>query len=108
MDHIDIAKAIRDVTQRLDGVPREIIKQAREYAAAERKYRIALKQEILTLRSQGLPATLIADVARGNVAELKFQRDLAESLFKAATESSKALQAELSGLQSIFRRQDEL
>ncbi|MCC8435437.1 hypothetical protein HP567_012865 [Brevibacillus sp. M2.1A] len=108
MDLVDIVAAIRNVATRLDGVPRQLHVQAKEYASAERDYRIALRQEMLKLRAEGLPATLITDVARGNVAELKFKRDLAESLFKSASESSKALQAELSGLQSIYRRQDEM
>lgn len=108
MDHIKLVQDIRRVSQRLDKLPAELRKQAIAYAEKERTYRLALSQEMLKLRAENLPATLINDIARGNVAGLKFERDLAESLFKATVESSKAIQAEMSGLQSIYRRQDEV
>lgn len=108
MDHIKLVDDIRRVSQRLDKLPKELRTQAKAYAEKEREYRVALRQEILKLRSENFPATLISDLARGNVANLKFERDLAESLFKATVESSKAIQAEMSGLQSIYRRQDEM
>lgn len=108
MDHIDIAKEIRRVSKRLDKAPQAIFDNAKAFAEAERVYRIELAKQITKLRSEGLQATLINDVARGNVADLKYQRDLAEGLYRSSLESSKALQAELSGLQSIYRRQDEM
>ncbi|MEJ8548431.1 hypothetical protein [Brevibacillus borstelensis] len=108
MDLVKIVEDIRRVSQRLDKLPAELRKQAIAYAEKERTYRLALSQEMMKLRAENMPATLINDVARGNVANLKFERDLAEALFKATVESSRAIQAEMSGLQSIYRRQDEV
>lgn len=108
MDHIDIAQAIRRVSERLDNAPQLIFGHAKAFAEAERAYRMELAKEIIRLRAEGMQATLISDVARGNVAELKYKRDLAEGLYRSSLESAKALQAELSGLQSIFRRHDEM
>lgn len=108
MDHINIAQAIRRVSERLDNAPQLIFGHAKAFAEAERAYRMELAKEIIRLRAEGVQATLINDVARGNVAELKYKRDLAEGLYRSSLESSKALQAELSGLQSIFKQFNEV
>lgn len=64
-------------------------KRGREYAEAERKYRIALQQEILKLRVDKIPVTIISDLARGSeiVAQLKFERDCAEAEYKSCIEA---------------------
>jgi hypothetical protein len=71
-------------------------------------YRKALAAEILKLRTQSVPVTLIPDIARGNTSELKFERDLAETVWKGAIDYLRALESQLSGLQSILRHQDEV
>ncbi|WP_242976236.1 hypothetical protein [Clostridium sporogenes] len=62
----------------------------------------------MLLREQKVQATLIPDIARGNTAELKFKRDLAEATYKTCKEMLQALQAELSGYQSILKIQQEI
>lgn len=108
MEPILISQEIHRVSQRLDNAPKAIHKAAKEFAEAERAYRKALSIEIMTLKADGLQATLIPDVARGNCSDLKYERDLAEGLYKSALESSKVLQTELSGLQSMLRVQEEV
>lgn len=103
MELIDISKEIYRVSQRLDKAPKAIYEAAKEYAKYERDYRLALSMEIMKLKADGLPASLIADVARGNIAGYKFDRDLSEGQYKASIESSRVLQAELSGLQSMLK-----
>jgi hypothetical protein len=58
----------------------------RQYAEAERAYRKALADRIVELRADGQPATLTADLARGDkqVAYLRYKRDVAEGLKEAA------------------------
>lgn len=108
MESVEIAKEIIRVSSRLDKVPQAIFDNAKTFAEAERVYRMELAKEITRLRAEGLQATLISDVARGNVAELKYKRDLAEGLYRSSVESSKALQAEMSGLQSILKVQSDV
>ena len=105
---IDIAKEIYDTSGRLNESGRVIFQLGKEWAEAERDYRLLLAQEITKLKADGLPATLIADVARGNTADSKFKRDLAESKYKSSLEAQKALQSRLSALQSILRVQSEV
>ncbi|MBN3351670.1 hypothetical protein CF075_21120, partial [Clostridium botulinum] len=68
-----LTKAIWDTSKRLDNGINTLNKKAKEYAEAERDYKIALAKEILILRESKVQATLIPDIARGNVGELKFK-----------------------------------
>jgi hypothetical protein len=95
-------------SQRIEKATKEIYNMARESAQSEYEYRKALAQEIAKLRTDGLPVTLVADMARGNCAELKLQRDMSENLYKSAIESMRALQTQLSGLQSVSRYQSDI
>ena len=54
-------------------------------AIAERDYRVELAKEILRLRAEGMPVTIISDLCRGNekIAELKMNRDIAETLYES-------------------------
>lgn len=90
-------------------MPEYIMKYAQEYAVAENEYRMSLSKELMRLRVEdNVPVTLAPDIARGNLAQFKYQRDLKEHQWKAAIESSRVIQAEVSALQSILRVQEEV
>lgn len=108
MEPILISQEIHRISQRLDKAPKAIHEAAKAFAEAERAYRKALSIEIMTLKADGLQATLIPDVARGKCSDLKYDRDLKEGLYKSAIESSKVLQTEMSGLQSMLRVMDNV
>lgn len=105
-----ITSMIMVASERIDRATREIYKLAERKAQTEEKYRVALAKYKLILKSEGMAISLIEDVARGkeDIAKLKFERDYAEDMFKAAIKSLEALQSELSGLQSILRIQNEV
>ena len=98
MDSLNIATELRNVGSRLSKGSSEIFTAAREKAETERDYRVLLAKEIMRLREQGLPATIINDVARGNCADAKFLRDLADSKYTASREALNSLQAQASAL----------
>ena len=50
----------------------------------EAEYRKELAKEMYRLKELKMPATLIGDIARGNLSELRKERDLAEIELKAA------------------------
>ena len=108
MDIISLNKMMFQTSQRIQKATTEIYKMAREKAETEFEYRKALGMEITRLRAEGMQATLIPDVARGNTADLKLKRDLAEGMYKSAIESLRALRAELSALQIISRFQSDI
>ena len=64
-------------------------RRGREYAEAEKEYRKALAQVYLLELDKGTPVTAIRDLSRGDetIAELKFNRDVAESVYKSAQEA---------------------
>ncbi|MBY6800141.1 hypothetical protein FCV24_12845 [Clostridium botulinum] len=103
-----LTKAIWDTSRRIEDGVNTLAKKAKEYAEAEKEYRLALGKEILILRDQGIQTTLIPDIARGNTAKLKFKRDLSEATYKTCKEMLQGLQAELSGYQSILRIQQDI
>lgn len=108
METIQLNKEIYDVAQRLQKAAAEIYKLANKRAVTERTYRLHLAQEIVKLRAEGIPSTIINDLARGNVADDKFQRDLADGQYRAAIEAMEALKSQLMALQSIAKYQSEI
>lgn len=76
---------------------------AEGYAEAERAYRVALALKITELRAEGWPATVCADLARGdkNVARLRRERDISEGLKDAAEGSSWQASANRRGLEQL-------
>ena len=99
---------LRDATIRISQSSKEIFKLSKEKARTEKIYRQALAQEMLMLRSDGMPATLIPDVARGNVADLKFQRDAALETHRAALAAMESLRVEINALQTIAKYQSDI
>ena len=108
MELIKVGEQLYKTSLRLDKAPAEINKQAKAYAEAEREYRQALSIEIMKLKADGMAVSILGDVARGNVSDLKYKRDLAQGLFKGAIESKRALEAELSALQSLNKNYSEV
>lgn len=108
IDMVSIGQAIYETSKRLREGTNVLYKYAKEYAEAEHKYRMVLAKEIMQLRDAGQPVTIINDVARGKVADLKFKRDLAELTYKTTRDMLQALQTEMSGLQTLYKRQEEI
>ena len=99
---------LRDATKRISKSSEEIFYLSKEKAITEREYRIALSKEMIMLRADKMPATLINDIARGNVADLKFKRDLALERHRAALAAMESLRVEINALQTIARYQSDI
>lgn len=106
MDQISYAERIEALITRLDEAQRILFKQAKEKAESERVYRMDLAKEILRLRAEGQPVAIVGDVARGSCADEKFQRDFAESRFRATLEAVEIIKVQISALQSLYRNMD--
>ncbi|KEH90601.1 hypothetical protein [Clostridium botulinum] len=108
LDTVEIAQEIYTAAKRLQKSGDKLFTLAKEYAQAEQKYRQALGIEIMKLRDEKVPVSIVGDVARANIADLKFERDLAEYRYKAGRDKSQALQAEISALQTLYKRQEDI
>lgn len=80
----EIEQAMKD----LETCVSEYKKYNKDYALKERKYRVLLSQRLTELRAAGEKVTHLADIARGqeDIAQLRFDRDIAEGLKKSAEE----------------------
>ena len=76
-------------------------------AEAEREYRVKLAEKILLLREQGLPASIISDIARGDkvVAQLKFERDCSQVVYDNAKEAVLAFKKQIDVLREQIERE---
>lgn len=71
-------------------------------AQTEKAYRIKKSQEILKLKLEKYPVTLIMEIVKGNeeVAELRLQRDIAQSSYFVALDAINNLRSEIEILRS--------
>ena len=77
MDIAEKIKILEESKSLLDKVTTELKKRAYKKAETERKYRKALAIEEERLRSEKMPVTLIHDISRGRLANLRYERDIA-------------------------------
>lgn len=105
---VQTVQQLKLATERLSEATKEVFRLAKDRANSEREYRMALSKEIMTLRASNVQATLIPDLARGNVSELKFKRDLAMEVHRSAMSSIGALQVEIQSWQSILKYMSEV
>lgn len=99
----DLFLEMQTKTALLDKALNELGRRGRAYAEAEQAYKIALRQEILKERDKGTPVTVISDICRGQqeIAAKRFQRDVAEAVYKAAMEAINVYKLEI----NIMREQ---
>ena len=93
--------------QMLDAALRQLGKRGTDYAQAEQDYRIALSKKIAIERENKTPVTIISDVCRGDpqVAKLKFQRDVAEVVYKSAMEACNVYKLQIRVLENQIDRE---
>ena len=103
----DLVTVLRNKTATLNKAIDVLAVNGRERAKAEMEYRIALRQEILREREKGTPVTIISDVCRGEpgIADLKFKRDVAESVHQANLEAINVWKLEIRVLESQLARE---
>ena len=108
MELTQTVQMLHEATHRLSEASREVFRLAKKKAEAEHIYRVSLGQEMFLLREEKIPVTLIPDMARSRVAELKFERDLSADMYRAALSSMEALKVEINALQSIAKYNSEI
>ena len=109
-DLVDIVRELKEINKRLSEAYKTMWKEAKKYSDAERRYKIALHHKILELKTSGQAVTLILELAKGDekIADLRFERDLAERYYETAKESIRSLRVTASVYQSILKVQDEV
>lgn len=103
----DLMQEIQSKTRLLDSAISQLGKRGNTYAQAEHDYKIALSQEILIERDKGTPVTIINDICRGkpSIAKLRFERDVAETSYKAALEAINGYKLQIKILDAQIARE---
>lgn len=96
-----------ETCKKLDQALSTFATRGREFCEAERKYQMEKSKEILRLKSEGYPITIIPQMVKGlpNVAELDFDRNVKEVLWKSNQEAINIKKLELRVLQAQFERE---
>ena len=96
---MDLQEDIEKLSNELTASIKVLRKNGNELAKAERDYKIALRQEALKLREEkNMPVTLIAQIIYGvpEVAEMRFKRDVAETMYNTNQEHINVTKLKLS------------
>lgn len=105
MDGLVALNELNELTARLSTAVNMLQKYGKDYALAERNYKVALSEQALRLRAQDMPVTLIDKVIHGKVANERFNRDTAEVLYKTAQENINAIKLQIRILDAQIARE---
>ena len=104
---MDLWGEIEQKIKELDVSVRALRKTGTEFATAERDYKKRLREEALKLKADGMAVTLIDKVVYGvpEVAELRFKRDVCETVYRANQESINVLKLNIRIIESQLNRE---
>jgi len=103
----DLVNEINELNRKLSTGINLMAKYGKEFAEAERDYKITLNQECLKLRDSGMAVTLIQQIVYGikEVADKRFKRDVAETMWKTAQENINAIKLQIRIIDSQISRE---
>lgn len=104
---MDLYNELNQKIKELETSIRSLRKTGQSYAEAERDYKILLRQEILKMRDEGQAIGVITLICYGipSVAEARFKRDIAETIYKANQEAINSIKLQLRLLESQIQRE---
>lgn len=107
MDNYDLLQELQHKTQQLEKSIRLLRQNGTAYAEAERNYKILLRKECLKLRDDGMAIGMIEKTCYGipSVAEARFKRDVAGTIYKANQEAINSTKLQLRLIESQIQRE---
>lgn len=104
---MDLYTELQTKTQQLDRSIKQLRTSGTAYAKAEMEYKVLLRQECLKLRDEGMAIGMIDKTCYGipSVAELRFQRDVAEAVYKANLEAINSIKLQMRLLENQLQRE---
>lgn len=99
---MDLFVELEQKRQMLDRSIKELRKSGTNLAQAEKDYKILLRTECLKLRDSGMAIGMIDKTCYGvpNVAEARFKRDVADTIYKANLEAINSIKLEIRIIQN--------
>ena len=94
-------------TRQLEASIKQLRQNGTAYAQAEMEYKMLLRQECLRLRDEGMAIGMIDKTAYGipSVAQARFKRDVAETVYKANQEAINSIKLQLRLIESQIQRE---
>ena len=107
MSDYDLWQEIEQKRRELNVCIKEMRKSGTAYAQAEREYKVKLREWCLKLRAQDMPIGLIDKTCYGipEVADMRFKRDVAETVWKANQEAVNSTKLQLRILDNQLQRE---
>lgn len=107
MEELDLYTELQEKTKQLYVSIKELRRSGTAYASAERDYKILLRQECLKLRDDGMAIGMIDKTCYGipSVAEARFKRDVAETIYKANLEAINSIKLQMRLIESQLNRE---
>lgn len=104
---MDLFNELKDKQIKLNVSVKKLRETGSNYAKAERDYKILLRQEVLKLRDEGQAIGVISLICYGipSVAKARFERDVAETIYKANQEAINTLKLEIRLIESQLQRE---
>lgn len=104
---MDLVSQLMNKINELNASIKVLRDHGEKLAEAERDYRVALTKEVLVMKDEKQPATLInlTVYGRPNVAPLRFKRDLAQSMYDANLEHINVTKVQIKVLEGQINRE---
>lgn len=104
---MDLMNELQAKIKQLEASLKELRVSGTNYAKAERDYKILLRQECLKLRDEGMAIGMIDKTCYGipSVAEARFQRDVAQTIYQANQEAINTLKLQLRLIENQIGRE---
>lgn len=104
---MELYQELTSKTAQLDQCIRLLRTNGTAYAEAERDYKVLLRAECLKLRDSGMAIGLIDKTCYGipSVAEARFKRDVAETVYKANQEAIQSIKLQMRLIEAQIERE---
>ena len=106
---MDLYLELQNKIQQLELSIKSLRTNGTNYAQAERDYKVLLRQECLKLRDEGMAIGMIDKTCYGipSVAELRYKRDVAETVYKANMEAINSIKLQMRLIENQISREYE-
>lgn len=104
---MDLMNELQQKIKELEISIKQLRTSGTNYAEAERDYKILLRKEVLKLRDEGQAIGVIDKICYGieAVAEARFKRDIAETVYKANLEAINSIKLQMRLLENQIQRE---
>ena len=104
---MDLMQELQTKIRQLEKSLKDLRENGTAYALAEKEYKMLLKVECLKLRDDGMAIGMIDKVCYGipSVAEARFRRDVAKTVYEANQEAINTLKLQLRLIENQISRE---